>query len=140
RVVGGGRNPPNTYAGRRLFSNPGFFRRVFMGVRHGVANHYPYPDRWFERRLFVELESRGYNYRDLNTAGECTLHYDVRDFAANLNMREGVPNWCFLFINWALERTGGSLSLKLRLVVGEQKKAPPPALSLPRLYSSGKRR
>ena len=75
-----------------------------MGVHHVVANHYPYPERWFERRLFQELERRGFNYRDLNQRGKCTLHYNVRDIATNLNMGEWVPQWCFWFINWALDK------------------------------------
>jgi hypothetical protein len=89
-----------------------------MGVRHVVAHHYPYPDRWFERRLFRQLEQRGYEYKNLNKAGECTLHYDVRDLAANLNMGEWVPQWCFWFINWALQYTGGNCSMKLDWFAG----------------------
>src|SRR5262245_56727349 len=138
-LIGGDWNTTTHNASRALYSILGYVRRVLMGVRHVVANHYPYPDRWFERRLFVELESRGYNYRDLNTAGECTLHYDVRDFAANVNMREWVPNWCFWFINWALERTGGSCSMKLDWFAGKQIKPLAPALAVPGLIASGKR-
>ncbi len=112
-LIGGDWNTTTHDASRALYSILGYFRRVLMGVRHVVADHYPYPERWFERRLFRELERRGYNYRDLNTAGECTLHYNVRDIAANLNMSEWIPLWCFWFIHWALERTGGSCSMKL---------------------------
>jgi hypothetical protein len=90
-----------------------------MGVRHVVANHYPHPDRWFERHLFRSLERRNYVYRELNAVGDCTLHYDIEDLAANLNMREWVPGWCFWFINWALERTGGQCSMKLDWFAGK---------------------
>lgn len=44
----------------------GYFRRVAMGVRHVVRNHYPHPDRFFERRLFAELETRGNYYKNIN--------------------------------------------------------------------------
>ena len=38
----------------------GYWRRVMMGVKNVVKNHYPHPDRYFEKRLFGELESRGF--------------------------------------------------------------------------------
>jgi endonuclease/exonuclease/phosphatase family metal-dependent hydrolase len=118
-LIGGDWNTTTHDASRALFSILGYGRRVMMGVRHVVANHYPHPERWFERRLFGELEQRGYAYRDLNTPGGCTLHYNIDDLAANLNMREWVPGWCFWFINWALERTGGRCSLKLDWFAGK---------------------
>src|SRR5262245_15455006 len=137
--VGIGRdwNTTTHNASRALYSILGYFRRVLMGVRNVVSNHYPYPDRWFERRLFHELERRGYKYRDLNTPGQCTLHYDVRDITANMNMREWVPNWCFWFINWALERTGGSCSMKLDWFAGKQIKAAVPAIAITGLKMEG---
>jgi hypothetical protein len=46
------------------------------------------------------------------------LHYNVANLAANLNMREWVPQWCFWFIDWALKRTGGSCSMKLDWFAG----------------------
>ena len=118
-VIGGDWNTTTHDASRALYSILGYWRRVLMGVRHVVQHHYPYPERWFERGLFEEIESRGYKYRDLNIAGECTLHYDIDDLAANLNMREWVPNWCFWFIRWALGRTGGRCSMKLDWFAGK---------------------
>jgi len=118
-VIGGDWNTTTHNSSRALYSIVGFCRRVLMGVRNAVANHYPYPDRWFERHLFRELETRGYNYKDLNVPGECTLHYSIRDLAANRNMGEWVPQWCFWFINWALEPQGGICSLKLDWFTGK---------------------
>jgi endonuclease/exonuclease/phosphatase family metal-dependent hydrolase len=129
-LIGGDWNTTTHNASRALYSILGYFRRVAMGVRHVVRHHYPYPDRWFERALFRELETRGYNYRDFNTAGECTLHYNVQDIATNLNMGEWVPQWCFWFINWALERTNGSCSLKLDWFAGKQIRAAAPAIAV----------
>jgi len=137
-LIGGDWNTTTHDASRALYSILGYCRRVLMGVRHVVANHYPYPDRWFERRLFGELERRGYNYRDLNTPGQCTLHYNVKDLAANLNMREWVPNWCFWFINWALERTDGACSMKLDWFAGKQLQAMAPGLAVSDLTAGGK--
>src|SRR5205085_981402 len=101
-LIGGDWNTTTHDASRALYSILGYFRRVLMGVRSVVANHYPYPERWFERHLFRDLERLGYNYRDLNNPGECTLHYNVTDIASNLNLGEWVPKWCFWFIHWAL--------------------------------------
>src|SRR5262245_33892261 len=137
-LIGGDWNTTTHNASRALYSILGYCRRVLMGVRHVVTNHYPYPDRWFERRLFRELEQRGYDYRDLNTEGQCTLHYNVSDLAANLNMREWVPDWCFWFINWALARTGGTCSMKLDWFAGRQLRAAAPGLAVAGLTAGGK--
>jgi endonuclease/exonuclease/phosphatase family metal-dependent hydrolase len=137
-LIGGDWNTTTHDASRALYSILGYCRRVLMGVRNVVRNHYPYPERWFERRLFNEIESRGYRYREFNIPGECTLHYRVEDLAANLNMREWVPNWCFWFINWALDRTGGSCSMKLDWFAAKGIRALSPAIALPRLEFEGK--
>ncbi len=118
-LIGGDWNTTTHDASRALFSILGYCRRVLMGVRGVLANHYPYPDRWFERHLFREIESRGYRYRDLNVPGGCTLHYSVQDLAANQNMGEWIPQWCFWFISWALEKQGGRCSLKLDWFAGK---------------------
>lgn len=97
----------------------GFFRRVFMGVRHVIANHYLYPERWFERHLFRELERRGYDYRSLNDLGAGTLHYHIDDLTVNTNLGDWVPNWCFWFLRKALEKNDGRSSLKLDWFTGK---------------------
>src|SRR5580692_6263021 len=117
-LIGGDWNTTTHDASRALYSILGYFRRILMGVRHVVRNHYLHPDRWFERHLFRELKRRGYSYRALNVAGECTLHYKMDDVAANLNLGEWVPNWCFSFIRWALRRTDGRCSMKLDWFAG----------------------
>ncbi|HEX4999772.1 MAG TPA: endonuclease/exonuclease/phosphatase family protein [Terriglobia bacterium] len=117
-LIGGDWNTTTHDASRALYSILGYVRRVAMGVRRVVRWHYPYPERWFERRLFADLDRRGYDYRSLNIPGECTLHYDMDDLAANLNLRDWVPGWCFHFIRWALGRTGGRCSLKLDWFAG----------------------
>ncbi len=120
-LIGGDWNTSTYNSKRATYSILGYFRRVAMGVRHVIKNHYPYPERWFERRLFRDLESRGYTYRNLNQLGACTLHYDVKDLALNRNMGEWIPRWCFWFINWALEQNTGNegrCSLKLDWFAG----------------------
>jgi len=119
-LIGGDWNTSTYNSRRALYSILGYFRRVAMGVGHVVKNHYPYPERWFERGLFRELERRGYNYRDLNALGVGTLHYDVSDAAVNTNMGDWIPQWCFPFINWALKQQEGRCSLKLDWFAGKQ--------------------
>lgn len=137
-LIGGDWNTTTHDASRAVYSILGYCRRVLMGVRNVVTNHYPYPERWFDRRLFQEIERRGYRYRDFNTPGECTLHYNVADLAANLNMGEWVPGWCFWFINWALARTGGSCSMKLDWFTGKSMRPLAPAVAIPGLVYNGK--
>ena len=118
-LIGGDWNTSTYNSSRALYSILGYCRRVLMGVRHVVENHNPYPDRWFERHLFRELERQGYRYQDLNESGVCTLHYDVQDLAANKRMGDWIPNWCFWFINWALQRHDGCCSIKLDWFAGK---------------------
>lgn len=118
-LIGGDWNTSTYNSSRALYSILGYCRRVLMGVRNVVENHNPYPDRWFERHLFRELERQGYRYQDLNESGVCTLHYDIQDLAANKRMGDWIPNWCFWFINWALQRHGGCCSIKLDWFAGK---------------------
>jgi endonuclease/exonuclease/phosphatase family metal-dependent hydrolase len=119
-LVGGDWNTTTHDASRALYSILGYARRVLMGVRHVLREHYPHPERWFERHLFRELERHGYDYQRLNVPGGCTLHYSIRDLAANRNMAEWIPGWCFWFINQALEREGGRCSMKLDWFAGRR--------------------
>ena len=137
-LIGGDWNTTTHDASRAVYSILGYCRRVLMGVRNVVANHYPYPERWFDRRVFREIERRDYRYRTFNTPGECTLHYNVADLAANLNMGEWVPGWCFWFINWALAQTGGSCSMKLDWFAGKDVRPLAPAVAVHGLADGGK--
>jgi hypothetical protein len=119
-LIGGDWNTSTYNSRNSFFSIMGYCRRVLMGVRHVIREHYPYPDRWFERHLFRLLEKRGYSYQDLNEPGGCTLHYDVKDLAANGRMADWIPNWCFWFINWALEKNDGKCSFKLDWFAGKK--------------------
>jgi endonuclease/exonuclease/phosphatase family metal-dependent hydrolase len=120
-LIGGDWNTSTYNSKRALYAVIGFWRRVMMGPGYFIKNHYPHPDRWFERHLFRELEKRGWNYRDLNEPGlsGCTLHYDVRDMAVNKNMADWIPQWCFYFLKRALEKHGGRSSLKLDWFTGK---------------------
>jgi endonuclease/exonuclease/phosphatase family metal-dependent hydrolase len=97
----------------------GYWRRVFMGPKNVAQNHLPYPERFFERRLFGELESRGYDYRSFNELGIGTLHYHVESIEKNTNLRDWVPEWCFPFIFWAAGRVGGKVSGRLDWFAGK---------------------
>ncbi len=118
-LIGGDWNTSTYNSKNAAYSILGYARRVLMGVQHVLENHYPYPDRWFERHLFRDLERRGYRYRDLNEPGVCTLHYDVDDLSINENMGEWIPNWCFWFIEWALKKQQGRCSMKLDWFAGK---------------------
>lgn len=97
----------------------GYWRRIMMGVKNVVKNHFPHPDRYFEKSLFYELERRGYDYKNLNELGVGTLHYDVESIEKNTNLRDWVPAWCFPFIFWAARRVGGRVSGRLDWFAGK---------------------
>ena len=90
-----------------------------MGPKNVALNHLPHPERYFERRLFGQLESRGYRFRDINDIGVGTLHYDVGSIEKNTNLRDWVPEWCFPFIFWAAGRVGGKVSGRLDWFAGK---------------------
>jgi endonuclease/exonuclease/phosphatase family metal-dependent hydrolase len=113
-VLLGGDWNTSTYNSRRaIYAILGFWYRVFMGVGNVIANHYPYPDRYFERGLFQLLRQAGYDYEHCNELGAGTNHYSVDDFKKYKNLSDWVPQWCFAFIQWALRSNGGKCSLKL---------------------------
>jgi endonuclease/exonuclease/phosphatase family metal-dependent hydrolase len=97
----------------------GYWRRVFMGPKNVAKNHLPFPERFFEKKLFNDLQSRGYVYKDLNEIGVGTLHYHVESIEKNTNLRDWVPEWCFPFIFWAANRVGGHVSGKLDWFAGK---------------------
>lgn len=110
----GGDLNTTTYNSRNAFwAIFGFWVRVSMGVRYVIAKHYPYPNRLFERGLFKSLERHGFNYRDWNEPGVCTLHYHVEDLKKVKNLRDLVPQWCFKFIDWACAKNNGYCSFKI---------------------------
>jgi hypothetical protein len=90
-----------------------------MGVGHVAKNHFPHPDRHFERNLFSEFEKRGYKYKQFNEIGVGTLHYHIESIEKNTNLRDWVPEWCFKFIFWAARRVGGGVSVRLDWFTGK---------------------
>lgn len=119
-VIGGDWNTITYNSSRAFYAIIGFWRTVLLtGVRRTLEEHFPNPDRRFERKLFRELETRGFSYKALNQPGGCTLHYDVRDLSAFKNMSEWIPRWCFDFIEWALRDHGGRCSIKLDWFAGK---------------------
>ena len=118
-VIGGDWNTTTYNAQNATRAILGYFRRVMMGVKNVVKNHLSHPDRYFEKRLFGELERRGFEYKRFNNSGTGTLHYDVASFEKNTNMRDWVPEWCFPFIFWAAGRVGGMVSVRLDWFTGK---------------------
>jgi endonuclease/exonuclease/phosphatase family metal-dependent hydrolase len=119
-LIGGDWNTTTFNAQTATHAILGYWRRVMMGVKNAAKNHFPKPDRYFERRLFGDLESRGYEYKSLNEPGVGTLHYHVESIEKNTNLRDWVPEWCFKFIFWAAGRVGGEVSVRLDWFAGKR--------------------
>ncbi len=119
-IIGGDFNTTTYNAQNATRAILGFWRRVLMGVDNVVKNHYPYPDRYFERGLFSEFEDYGYAYKSFNEPGVGTLHYDMENSAYNTNLGDWVPKWCFPFIFWASRKVGGKFSLRLDWFFGRR--------------------
>jgi endonuclease/exonuclease/phosphatase family metal-dependent hydrolase len=118
-VIGGDWNTTTYNAQNATRAIMGFWHRVAMGVNNVKKNHYPYPDRRFEKGIFDELEKHGFEYKKFNNEGVGTLHYDMENAAYNTNLRDWVPEWCFPFIFWASRKAGGKFSLRLDWFAGK---------------------
>ncbi|MCA1590512.1 MAG: endonuclease/exonuclease/phosphatase family protein [Acidobacteria bacterium] len=118
-LIGGDWNTTTFNAQNATRAIAGYWRRVAMGVKNVAENHYPHPDRYFEKDLFLELETRGYDYKSFNEIGVGTIHYDVKSIEKNTNLRDWVPEWCFPFIFWAANRVGGQVSGRLDWFAGK---------------------
>lgn len=118
-VIGGDWNTTTFNSQSSTRAILGYWRRVFMGPKNVAKNHLPHPERYFERRLFSDLESRGYEFRGFNNIGVGTLHYHVESIEKNTNLRDWVPEWCFPFIFWAANRVGGHVSGRLDWFAGK---------------------
>lgn len=112
-LLGGDWNTTTYNAHRAHRAILGFWRRVAMGTHNTVLNHYPYPDRYFEKRLFEMLRDNHFNTVDVNVEGGCTLHYDFNDPFVRKSLEDWLPQWCFPFVDWALKPRGGVCSFKL---------------------------
>lgn len=103
----------------------GYWRRVLMGAKNVAQNHYPFPEKYFERELFELIEARGFDYKTLNEIGTGSLHYDAGSLEKNVNLGDWVPAWCFPFIRAAMSRVGNRISLKLDWLAGKNIKLAP---------------
>lgn len=117
-IIGGDWNTTTFNAQTATRAILGYWRRVMMGIKNVAKNHFPHPDRYFERGLFNELTSRGYEYKSLNELGVGTLHYHIESIEKNTNLRDWVPEWCFKFIFWAARKVGGGVSVRLDWFAG----------------------
>ena len=119
-IIGGDWNTTTYNAQNSTRAILGYWRRVLMGIRNVARNHFPHPDRYFEKGLFQELTARGYDYKNLNQEGIGTLHYDMDSIEKNTNLRDWVPAWCFPFIFWAAKQVGGRVSVRLDWFAGKK--------------------
>lgn len=118
-LIGGDFNTTTYNAQNATRAILGFWHRVMMGVNRVVRDHYPHPDRRFEKGIFDEFGKHGFEYKKFNEEGVGTLHYDMENVAYNTNLGDWVPHWCFPFIFWASRRVGGKFSLRLDWFAGK---------------------
>lgn len=118
-IIGGDWNTTTHNSQNATRAIMGYWRRVFMGAKNVANNHYPFPERFFEKELFDTLEKRGFEFEKFNETGAGTLHYDMDSFEKNTNLGDWVPAWCFPWIRWAMEKVGGKCSLKLDWFTGK---------------------
>lgn len=112
-LIGGDWNTSTYYANHALPAFFSFWRKVAMGPAYVTKNHYPYPERRFERRLFEMIEQRGFDYKNFNAIGVPTMHYHLGDEVKNKNMRDWTPKFFQFFVDWAMKKAEGLAQFKL---------------------------
>jgi len=118
-LIGGDWNTSTYNSSRAIHAVIGFWIRVFMGTGNMIRNHYPYPDRFWEKELFTMLETHGFDYQKWNELGVGTIIYNVKDIQQYKNLSEWIPQWCFRFIEWSLKEHNGLCPLKLDWFAGK---------------------
>lgn len=112
-LIGGDWNTSTYYANHSFFAFWSFWRKVAMGPKHVCETHYPYPERYFEKRLFDFLEERQFDYKDFNLLGAPTMHYHLNDEEKKKNMRDWTPKFFQFFIDWAMRKAEGMARFKI---------------------------
>ncbi len=118
-VIGGDWNTSTFNSQTSTHAILGYWWRVMIGIRNTARNHFPHPDRHFERPMFAMVEKRRWEYKKFNEHGIGTLHYDMDSIEKNTNLRDWVPQWCFPFIFWAAKQVGGKVSVRLDWFIGK---------------------
>lgn len=96
-----------------------FLRKVFYGVGSIIKDHFPYPDRVFDKYVFDVFREYGFDYESFNELGVGTLHYRVADERVLHLMEELAPRWALKVSEAILKRYGGIVSLKLDWFAGK---------------------
>ncbi len=117
-LIGGDFNTSTHNTNRAAWAILGFWVRVAMGVRRCLTMHYPYPERFFERRLFKLLERRGYDFRSLNELGATTLDHCILSEKDRSNLKDWLPEWCLAHVERELKPFNNIASLKLDWFAG----------------------
>jgi len=120
-IIGGDLNTSTYNSNKAWRAILSFWRRVIMG--NAITHHYPYPENYFEKKLFETLEKVGFTIEGFNVKGGCTLHYDFNDPFFRMSLSDWLPQWCFHFIDWALKPHNGKCSFKLDWFMGRDLKA-----------------
>lgn len=119
-IIGGDWNTSTFNSQTGTHAIMGYWRKVCVtGIRNTARNHFPHPDKYFERPMFEMVEKRGWEYKRFNEHGVGTLHYDMDSIEKNTNLRDWVPEWCFPFIFWAAKQVGGKVSVRLDWFTGK---------------------
>ncbi|MEZ4846363.1 MAG: endonuclease/exonuclease/phosphatase family protein [Bdellovibrionota bacterium] len=117
-MVGGDFNTSTYNSNKAWRAILSFWRRVLMG--NAITHHYPYPENYFEKKLFHTIEKVGFTTEGFNVKGGCTLHYDFKDPFFRMSLGDWLPQWCFHFIDWALKPHDGKCSFKLDWLLGRE--------------------
>jgi endonuclease/exonuclease/phosphatase family metal-dependent hydrolase len=86
---------------------------ISPGPQRMLREHYPSPERLFERPLFQRLRESGFDHESCNERGVGTFDLFAHDEDLGQMGRDRFPGWILKWINRRVEKSGGLVSLKL---------------------------
>src|SRR5262249_36261454 len=117
-LIGGDFNTSTHNTNRAASAIIGFWIRVMMGVRRCLERHYPYPDRFFERRPFRMLQCSVFDYSSLYQPGCTPLDHCILSEKDRSNLSDWLPQWCLTHVERELRPFNNIASLKLDWFAG----------------------
>lgn len=105
-------NTMNSSSGRTLFLS--VLRQLLSpGPSRMISGHHAFPQKKFDRPLFVALKKLDLEYEDFNETGVGTFDLVSDDMELGQMAKDQFPEWILRWINRLVTKSGGLFSLKL---------------------------
>ncbi len=98
-------------------------KQIFRGPKKVATEHYPYPEKHFDRLIFDYLSKNNLEHASFNEEGIGTYDLMLNDMSLAAMARDRLPAWLLKTINRTIDKCGGQISLKIDWFAGRGLKA-----------------